>query len=103
MAIETRSGDKQVLNIVSKIDHKPSSIALAAERAFLSVFGGGCEIPITAYAQVSNRNLHILAMAAKVDGSKIFRTQVQTDASDPKSSGRQAGEALLKAGASEII
>ena len=103
LAVEARAGDEKVLEVISKMDHGPTSVALQAERAFLAVFGGGCKVPITAYARPEGRQLHILAMAAKPDGSRVFRTQVSADAADPESAGRRAADSLLEAGAAELI
>ena len=103
LAIEARAGDATIKGMVGEIDHQPSRKALDAERAFLAVFGGGCKVPITAYARPEGEQLQIMAMAATPDGSRVFRTRVTSDADDPESAGRQAAEALLDVGAREII
>ena len=103
LAAEIRADDRQTADILAAIDHPPTRIALQTERAFLERLGGGCEVPVAAYASVEDTTLHISAMAAIPDGRCIVRTSLTCSIDDPKSSGIRIAEALLKAGASDII
>ena len=103
LAVEVRVDDDATIEMLERIDHRPSSLALKAERAFLAALGGGCKVPVAAYAQLDGEELHISAMAGLPDGSRIFRIQVTGDADDAASAGNQAAEALLETGAREII
>ena len=103
LAVEARAEDPETLHLLAGVDHGPSSAAVRSERAFLQAIGGGCEVPVAAHARFDEGALHILAMGAVPDGSRIFRVRVTRDASDPESAGRHAAEALRRAGASEII
>ena len=103
LAVEARSDDAKTMETLAKINDGPSSTALKAERAFLATFGGGCETPVAAYARVEDEQLDISAMAALPDGSRIYRTQIVGNADNPESAGRETAEALLHAGASDII
>jgi hydroxymethylbilane synthase len=103
LAVEARADDTATIEVLAKADHWPSSVAVRAERAFLAAVGGGCKVPVTAYARLDGGELHILAMAATPDGSRLFRAQAICDASDPESAGRRAAEVLARAGASEIM
>ena len=103
LAVEVRADDDGMIEMLDKIDHGPSSAALRAERAFVQTMGGGCKVPVAAYARLEGEEIHILAMAALPDGSRIFRAEIRCDAGDPASAGRQAAEALLSKGAGEIV
>ena len=103
LAIEARSDDSTVSDLLAKIEHGPSSIVLRAERAFLAALGGGCKVPVTAFARIENRGMRIDAMAAEPDGSRIFRTSLAGDPQDPESAGRQVADQLLATGARRII
>ena len=103
LAIEARAGDGPVLDLLAKVDHGPSNIALQAERAFLTALGGGCRVPITAYSRLEEQQLHIMAMAATLDGSRVFRTRLSCDAEDPVAAGRLAADSLMEAGAGVIV
>ena len=103
LAVEARADDADTIEMLAMIDHQPSKSALQAERAFLAALGGGCTVPVAAYARLEGDRLDVSAMAALPDGSRVFRARVTGDATDAESAGRQAAEALLETGASGII
>ena len=103
LAVEARDDRLQILGMVAQIDHMATSTAVRCERAFLQAIGGGCRVPVTAYARLDGGELHILAMAAIPDGSRVFRVTLVREAAEPESAGRQAAKALEDQGAREII
>ena len=103
LAVEVRVEDTRTIEMLRAIDHRPTSLALQAERGFLVALGGGCQVPVAAYARLVGGELHISAMAAVPDGSRIFRTEATYDADDAAAAGERAAEALLATGAREII
>jgi hydroxymethylbilane synthase len=103
LAIEARSDDTDVLELLSEINHDLTIKMLRAERAFLLALGGGCTVPVTAFARMENGDMNIDAMAALPDGSRIFRTKSLGDFNDPEGTGRSLACKLLNAGARKII
>ena len=103
LAVEIRSDDKDTLYIVSRADHLPTRIAVTAERAFLQALGGGCKVPLVAFGEVKDNDLHLSGMAATVVGPRMFRAEVTGDASDPEGVGSLLADALVSTGAMEII
>ena len=55
-----------------KLDHKFTRLACTAERAFLRSLGGGCQLPIAAYAVVRDKNIRLDGLVADTQGSKFF-------------------------------
>ena len=51
LALQTRIGDKRVLEIVKKIHHPESELAIKTERKILEDVGGGCQLPIGCHMQ----------------------------------------------------
>jgi hydroxymethylbilane synthase len=103
LAIEARENDTDILGMLAQIEHLPTAIALKAERSFLKAIGGGCRVPLSAYATVDGGRLDILAMASEPDGGRTIRVRVEGRVDDPETAGRLAVHDLLEAGASEII
>ena len=103
LAVQARAEDTKAIEMLAEIDHAPSSTALRAERSFLAELGGGCKVPVAAYARLDGAQLNISAMAVLPDGSKIYRAQVTSDGADPEAAGKRAAGALLEAGAREIV
>src|SRR3972149_3721313 len=54
IGIECRADDESINKIVGALNHKETSIAVRAERAFLRKLEGGCQVPIAAYANIVN-------------------------------------------------
>jgi hydroxymethylbilane synthase len=73
LAIETRETDGRVNELLKALDHQPTRLACAAERAFLTGLGGGCIVPIAALCSVVGRELTLDGLVAKPDGSKMLR------------------------------
>ena len=50
IGIECRSDDRATLELLAAVDHAPTHLAVAAERAFLAALGGDCRSPVAAHA-----------------------------------------------------
>ena len=101
LAIETRANDATTIEAVRFVDHAPSRAAVRCERATLNHLGGGCQVPIGAYAESSQRGLLLRAVVASPDGSLVISEQREGD--DPESLGVEVGGALLDRGAGKIL
>jgi hydroxymethylbilane synthase len=77
LAIETRRQDRQIKSIVAMLNHPPSAMAVSAERGFLECMGGGCNVPIAAYARVTEEVLEMDALVASPDGRHILRDSMK--------------------------
>jgi hydroxymethylbilane synthase len=100
LAIETVAGHEQPC---AQLDHAPTRAAVTAERALLGALGGGCQVPIGAYATVAGDRLSIQAVVVSPDGAHLIRKESDGPAADAAQIGRELGEALLAAGADEIL
>lgn len=100
LGIETAAGHEQP---GAQLDHAPTRYAVTAERALLGALGGGCQVPIGAYATVDGGHLSLQAVVVSPDGVKLIRRQAEGPVADAAQIGRQLGEELLAAGADEIL
>ncbi len=50
VAVECRTDDDEVAELLAAIDHPTSRAAVEMERAFLAELGSGCSLPVAAYA-----------------------------------------------------
>jgi hydroxymethylbilane synthase len=76
LAIEIRASDVELDLLVALLDHAPTRSAVTAERAFLRSLGGGCRMPIGAYAEWRGAQLHLDALIASDDGAQIHRGEI---------------------------
>ena len=103
LAVETRFDDDLVKEMLEVVNHPETWAAVTAERAFVQTAGGGCRVPVAAYAVVEAGALRIRTMACLPDGSRIFRKSVTGPADDPQLAGRAAAHALMQTGAESIM
>jgi hydroxymethylbilane synthase len=99
LAIETRAG----FDGVKMLDHADTHIAVLAERGVLGALGGGCQVPIGAYATVSEGRVHILAIVAAPDGTQVIRAEAEGPAAEASLIGSSLAAELLTRGAREIL
>lgn len=102
LAIETRTGGEP-WELCSQLEHPPTRIAVAAERALLAGLGGGCQVPIGAYGEVVDRELRLSAVVCTPDGDRLIRRNLSGRPDDPEGLGRRLARELLDAGADEIL
>jgi hydroxymethylbilane synthase len=101
LAIEARTDDSQTISCLRFLDHPPTRAAVECERAALNALGGGCQVPIGAYADAAGEGLLLRVVVASPDGTQIIRDR--RSGPDPKELGAQAGDALLARGAQQIL
>jgi hydroxymethylbilane synthase len=104
LAIETRgpdSKDPAAFYLVKKLDRADARATVEAERALLATLGGGCQVPVGAHATLDDGALHLRAIVASPDGSRVIRGQLT--GTDPAQTGSRLGCILLEQGAREIL
>ena len=101
LGIEIRVGDVETRKHLAFLDDAAARAATTCERAVLNKLGGGCQVPIGAFAEVTGKEVRVTAIVAQPDGSTILReTQTGTD---PIALGEKVGDTLLKRGAHKIL
>jgi len=101
LGIEIRQGDAATGQQLAFLDDPAARITTTCERALLNAMGGGCQVPIGAFAEVGEGGLRLRAVVAHPDGTKVLR-ETQTG-SDPQRLGESVGKELLKRGGSAIL
>jgi hydroxymethylbilane synthase len=64
-------------NLLAPINHSETQITVTAERAFLAGLGGGCALPIAAYAVIEGDKLHLRGRVNAQDGSKEVNVSLE--------------------------
>lgn len=103
LGIEIRTDNKVTDEILQSIHHFETYAAVKAEREFLKVLEGGCQVPIGAYAQVKPTGLYLDGLVGAIDGSVTFRKELRGSKKEPEKLGKQLAKDLLKAGAKAIL
>lgn len=103
LGVETRGDDRRMHDLVGALNHGPSAVTIAAERAFLARLGGGCQVPIAAHAQLDGDRLRLEGLVATPDGTVMLRGEREGSRGLAEEIGRGLAEDLLKRGADRIL
>jgi hydroxymethylbilane synthase len=103
LGLEVRKDDERTLEILSFLNHRPTELAVRAERAFLKRLEGGCQVPIAGFGTVEGGVITLKGMVAELDGSRIIRDEVTGPHDRPEDLGLGLAERLLESGADKIL
>ena len=71
LAVQCRAGDRRVLDLLQPLEDKATRMAVEAERAYLEGLGGGCSLPIGAYANVDETHVTLRTVSAAAIGDEL--------------------------------
>jgi hydroxymethylbilane synthase len=103
LAVEVREMDDAIGRLAALIDDFPTRVAVMAERRVLYELGGGCLVPISAYAEVTEDVLGLEASVTSADGEKEVRFRAEGPANQPMELAEQVASQLIQAGAEELL
>jgi len=103
LAIEARTADQEVLDILKALEHPATRQAVTAERAFLSALEGGCQVPLAALGEVQGRELGLQGMVASTDGRQLVLHEEIGPAAHPEAIGEKLANWILQHGGLEIL
>jgi len=103
VAVECRADDKEVIGILSQINHEDSRIAVFSERAFLEGFGGSCEVPVGCHASVLDNRIRIIGLIASPDGREVVREEIEESVQNYRSAGQELARKIIYKGGSRIL
>lgn len=90
LAVQCRQDDRRTLHWLKAIEHAATRRDVSAERAFLSGLGGGCSLPVGAYAEAQGEETRLQGVIVALDGSRLHR--MSESGSDPV----QVGQAMAR-------
>jgi hydroxymethylbilane synthase len=103
VAVEIRAQDDLTRDWVRRLNHPPTHLATAAERALLATLEGGCQVPVGALATLAGEELRLTAEVVALDGRRFVTARRSGPASRPEELGRALAEELIAAGAAAIL
>lgn len=101
LAVQARSDDEATIPAVSPLDHAPSRDALTAERALMRALGGGCALPLGAFAERRGDGMWMVAIVLTPDGGRYARAEAA--ATTPEEVAELVRLDLAASGADEIL
>jgi hydroxymethylbilane synthase len=104
LAVQCRAADEETLALLAALEHETTRRAVTAERGFLSGLGGGCALPVAAYAGVfdnSGSQIQLSGLVASPGGEKIIKVSGRSE--DAAALGRMLASAAIAQGALDIL
>ncbi len=96
IAITARADDAATLERTRAILHPPTSAAVAAERAFLTILDGSCRTPIGGHATIADGILRLRGLVLRPDGSQACEVADSGAVGEAEAIGARAGRSLLE-------
>ena len=72
VSIQCRKDDDDIINLLSKVNDKVSSISALSERKVLSILEGDCHTAVGVFSKVNNNNFEISGELFSIDGKKRY-------------------------------
>ena len=108
LAVECRSDDTRVRELLAALDDPAARACVAAERAVLAALEAGCSAPVAAHAELTeaedgSAELWLRASVTAIDGSDSVRDSISGPAVAAEALGRQLAAELLDRGAAALM
>jgi hydroxymethylbilane synthase len=119
LAVECRTADSALVELLARIDHAPTRAAVTAERSLLAALEAGCSAPVGAYAiQTSGNRLHLEGVVlgapeasfqpAVLDwsassGRMVIKERGEAETAEAARLGRELAERMLALGAAGLM
>lgn len=103
LAIESRVDDDEVRSILSPLDHLETRACVETERAFLQALGGGCHVPIAAYASMDKSEIILEGAVLAVNGSAQIRDSTSGPMTEPITIAHRLAHRLIAKGAKKLL
>jgi len=102
LAVQCRD-DASSRALLEPLNHAETELAVTAERAFLAGLGGGCALPIAAFAYLEGDTLHLHGRVTAPDGTKQVDVSAQGLSTLAQQLGRKLATTALGQGVAELL
>lgn len=101
LGIECRSDDVETIELLSTVHDKETETCTQAEREFLRLMDGSCQVPIAGYATLKEDEIEFTGLIMSTDGKEKYK--VTEKGTDPKQLAQKVAEHMQDSGAQKII
>jgi hydroxymethylbilane synthase len=103
LAVEAREADREVLELLRRLDDTRSRSEAVAERAFLERLGADCHTPVAGHARHDGSALTLTGVVASLDGLTVVRSQATGEPRKAEQLGASVAGELLAKGAKALL
>jgi len=104
LAVECRTADAELVDLLGRLDHAITRAAVSAERALMSALEAGCSAPVAGLAELTGSGeLRLHGAVFSPDGSRTIRLARTGTVAAPAGLGRALATELLNGGARTLL
>jgi hydroxymethylbilane synthase len=103
MAIEIRKNEAELKELLKVFNDDSTRECVTAERAFLRLLEGGCQVPIGANAVLKDDQIYLEGMVGNLNGTINLREKIVGEKSDAENLGKQLAQSLIDKGANRLL
>lgn len=103
IGIESREHDPEMDAILEVINDDETMTITRAERIFLRLMEGGCQIPIGCFSEKNGDSVRMIGMVADLTGKRIIKKSAQGELQNVDELAGQIAREMLASGAKEIL
>lgn len=107
LAVECRSDDPELVELLARLDHAPTRAAVTAERSLLATLEAGCSAPVAAFAEVAEGDhgdeIYLRGAVISPDGERDVRLSRTGTPAEAAEIGKALAAELLDRGADTIL
>jgi len=96
IALQCRKNDKELIELLKKVNHQSTHDTIKAERNVLKVLEGDCETAVGAFASIEGDKINLEVELFSLDGSKRFHLKSSENIDKAEELGIEMGKTLKK-------
>lgn len=103
LGIECRWDDKQTYELIAPLNHDLTYYCVTAERALCQRLGGGCHVPVAAFAEIVDQKIFLRGLVAHPKGTLVVRAEHTDNVDHAYALGIRVADDLMAGGALTIL
>ena len=103
LAIEAREGDTTLETLLEPLNDQKTVAEVTAERSALKSLGGGCQVPIGAYAKHVDDELSLIGVVCHPEGALRIVKSAKGEPNAAEHLGEVVAEKLREGGATGLL
>ncbi len=103
LAVECRTEDTELAELLATIDHPATRAAVTAERSLLAALEAGCSAPVGAYAVLHQAADRLVLRGVVLGETEVVRERGEADSADAVRLGRELAARMLALGAADLM
>lgn len=103
IGLEINANQSDINEVIDQIIDRDTVTCVTAERAFMHQLGGGCSVPIGAWAKIIDNQLELIGYFSSLDGKQSLRESMKGPLNSPKELGDQLADIFRSHGVLDWI